>query len=197
MVVHWRKERAPGWRRSAAISGLGAVATGIVTLIIAVTKFTHGAWLVVVLIPMMIAIMRAIHSHYMRLEVAREAEIPLTLEEIQICAVVPIADLGVEARQAIAFACAIAKDDHHVIAVHVAGDNAEAEKFQAEWADEQMDANLVVIESPYRSLISPLLAYIDALKETHVRDTITVVLPEFVPSSWWENLLHNQTALRF
>ena len=196
MVIHWRKERAPGWQRPAAINGLGALATGVVTLVIAVTKFTHGAWLVVVLIPLMIVIMRAVRSHYTRLDVAREAETPLTLDEIHVCAVVPIADLGVEARQAIAFACAIAKDDRHVIAVHVAGDRVEAEKFQAEWAEENLHANLVVIESPYRSLISPLVSYIDALKETHVRDTITVVLPEFVPSSWWENLLHNQTALR-
>lgn len=198
MVIHWRKERAPGWRRSAVINGFGAVATGIVTLVIAITKFTHGAWLVVVLIPMMIIVMRAIRAHYKRLEVAREAQTPLILEEIHVCAVVPIADLGVEAMQAVAFASAIAKDAHHVIAVHVAADRAEAEKFQADWAGlaQKPDANLVVIESPYRSLISPLLAYIDALKETHVRDTITVVLPEFVPSSWWENLLHNQTALR-
>lgn len=196
MVVRWRKERTPGWQRSAAINGLGALATAIVTLVIASTKFMHGAWLVILLIPLMVVTMRAIRSHYKRLEVAREAETPLTLEEIHVCAVVPIADLGVEARQAIAFACAIAKDEHHVIAVHVAGDSTEAEKFQAEWAAEKLEANLVVIESPYRSLISPLLAYIDALKETHVRDTITVVLPEFVPSSWWENLLHNQTALR-
>jgi amino acid transporter len=198
MVVRWRKERTPGWQRSAAINGLGALATATVTLVIASTKFVHGAWLVILLIPLMIAIMRAIRSHYNRLDVAREAETPLTLEEIQVCAVVPIADLGIEARQAIAFACAIAKDEHHVIAVHVAGDSTEAEKFQAEWAGltQKLDANLVVIESPYRSLISPLLAYIDALKETHAQDTITVVLPEFVPSSWWENLLHNQTALR-
>jgi hypothetical protein len=196
MVLHWRKERGRGWRRSAIINGLGAVATGIVTLVIAVTKFAHGAWLVVLLIPLMIAMMRAIHAHYKRLEVAREAETPLTSEEVRVCAVVPIADTGVEARQAIAFARAIAKDDRHVIAVHVADERAEAESFRAEWEAEKLDANLVIIESPYRSLTGPLLAYIDALKETHVRDTIAVVLPEFVPSSWWEHLLHNQTALR-
>jgi hypothetical protein len=196
MVVHWRKGRAPGWRRSAIINGVGAVATAIVTLVIAATKFLHGAWIVVLLIPIMIAIMQAIHSHYKRLDVAREAEIPVAPEDIRVCAVVPIADLGIEARQAIAFARAITKDPSHVIAVHVADESAEVDKFQAEWEQEKLDANLVVIESPYRSLIGPLLAYLDALKETRRNDTITVVLPEFVPSSWWEQLLHNQTALR-
>jgi hypothetical protein len=196
MVVHWRKERTPGWRRSAIINGVGAAATGLVTLVIATTKFTHGAWLVIVLIPLMIVAMRAIRSHYRRLEVAREAETPLTSDEIRVCAVVPIADLGIEARQAIAFACAIASDASRVIAVHVAEDRAAVEKFQSEWAEEGLDANLIVIESPYRSLIGPLLSYIDALKQTRPKDTIAVVLPEFVPSSWWEHLLHNQTALR-
>ena len=146
MVVHWRKERGPAWRRSAVINGVGAAATGIVTLVIAVTKFVHGAWLVVLLIPLMIAVMRAIRSHYERLEVAKEAETPLTREDIRVCAVVPVADLGVEARQAIAFASAIARDERHVIAVHVADERAEAARFQADWEAEGLDANLVIIE---------------------------------------------------
>jgi amino acid transporter len=196
MVVHWRKSREPGWERSAVINGLGAVATGVVTLVIAVTKFAEGAWLVVLLIPLLILGFWGIHRHYQALERARRAETPLLPEEVVVRAVVPVADMGVQARQALAFARAIAPDDEHVVAVHVTDDVANAERLRREWEEWEPGVELILVESPYRSLTGPLLAYIDALKETHPSDTITVVLPEFVPSHWWEHLLHNQTALR-
>ena len=196
MVVHWRRVREPGWQRSAVINGVGAVATALVTLIIAVTKFAEGAWLVILLIPMLIGLFWSIQRHYARLEHARRAETPLLPEEVVVRAVVPIADAGVQARQALAFARAIAADDQHVVAVHVTDDASDAERLRREWAEWEPGVELILIESPFRSLAGPLLAYIDALKETHPDDTITVVLPEFVPSHWWEHLLHNQTALR-
>jgi hypothetical protein len=196
MVVHWRKLRERGWQRSAVINGVGAVATAIVTVVIAVTKFAEGAWLVIVLIPILIAIFWGIHRHYLGLERARRAETPLLPEEVMVRAVVPIADAGVQARQALAFARAIASDDSHVVAVHVTDDLASAEELRREWADWEPGVDLIIVESPFRSLTGPLLAYIDALKETHPGDTMTVVLPEFVPNHWWEHLLHNQTTLR-
>ena len=196
MVVHWRRVRESGWQHSAVINGVGAVATAIVTLIIAVTKFMEGAWLVVLLIPLLILGFWGIHRHYQVLERARRAETPLLPDEITVRAVVPVADAGVPARQALAFARAIAPDDQHVVAVHVTDDVASAERLGREWEEWAPGVELVIVESPYRSLGGPLLAYIDALKDTHPRDTITVVLPEFVPSHWWEHLLHNQTALR-
>jgi amino acid transporter len=196
MVVHWRRVREPGWQRSAIINGIGAVATALVTLVIAVTKFAEGAWLVILLIPLLILGFWAIHRHYLALEHARRAETPLLPEEVIVRAIVPVADAGVQARQALAFARAIAKDDQHVVAVHVTDDVANAERLRREWEEWAPGVELILFESPYRSLTGPLLAYIDALKETHPSDTITVVLPEFVPSHWWEHLLHNQTALR-
>jgi amino acid transporter len=196
MVVHWRKVRGPGWQRSTVINGLGAFATAIVTVVIAVTKFAEGAWLVIVLIPVLIALFWAIHRHYLGLDRARRAETPLLPEEVTVRAVVPIADAGVQARQALAFARAIASDDEHVVAVHVTDDLASAEELRREWADWEPGVELIIVESPFRSLTGPLLAYIDALRETHPGDTMTVVLPEFVPNHWWEHLLHNQTALR-
>jgi hypothetical protein len=196
MVVHWRRVRQAGWRRSAVINGLGAVATAVVTLVIALTKFAEGAWLVILLIPLLIGAFWAIHRHYARLERARKAETPLHADEVTIRAVVPVADLGVPSRQALAFARAMASDDAHVVAVHVTDDVANAERLRCAWGEWETGVELVLIESPFRSLTGPLLAYIDALKETHPADTITVVLPEFVPSHWWEHLLHNQTALR-
>jgi amino acid transporter len=196
MVVHWRRSHEPGWRRSAIINGAGAVATALVTLVIAVTKFAEGAWLVILLIPLLILGFWAIHRHYVDLERARRAETPLFPEEVVVRAIVPVADAGIQARQALAFARAIARDDQHVVAVHVTDDVANAERLRLEWEEWAPGVDLVLVESPYRSLDGPLLAYIDALKETNPTDTITVVLPEFVPSHWWEHLLHNQTALR-
>ena len=128
--------------------------------------------------------------------VTPRAETPLLPEEVVVRRVVPIADTGAQARQALAFARAIAADDQHVVAVHVTDDVSSAERLRREWEEWQPGIELILVESPFRSLAGPLLAYIDALKETHPEDTITVVLPEFVPSHWWEHLLHDQTALR-
>jgi amino acid transporter len=196
MVAHWRKTREPGWKRSATLNGVGMVATGIVTLVIASTKFVHGAWLIVILIPTLITLLWGIRSHYLRIENAKRAETPLLPEDITVRFVVPIAELNVPARQALAYARALAQDDRHVVAVHVTDDVSEAEELRRHWEAWECGVELVIIESPFRSLGGPLLAYIDALKDTYPKDTITVVLPEYVPSSWWEHLLHNQTALR-
>ncbi len=196
MVIHWRKLRDKNWRRSAVINGLGAVTTAVVTVVIAFSKFAEGAWLVIVLIPLLIGGFYAIHAHYLRLAGARRAETPLLPEEVSVRAVVPVADLGIPARQALAFARAVAADDAHVVAVHVTDDVAAAEQLRREWAEWEPGIELILIESPFRSLAGPLLAYLDAVKDQNPRDTLTVILPEYVPSSWWEHLLHNQTALR-
>lgn len=196
MVVHWRQERSAGWRRSAVINCVGAVVTGIVTLVIAYTKFMHGAWLVVVLIPIIIVLLRGIHRHYASLEGNRDAETPLDWREVRVRTVVPIAGLDVIGRQALAYAKAIAHQNERVVALHVAESLAEAEAFEQEWDHFAPEFELVIVESPYRSLIGPLLSYVDALRQTHPADTVNVVLPEFVVSHWWEHLLHNQTALR-
>ena len=118
MVVHWRKEHGPNWRRSAVINGFGAVATGTVTLVIAVTKFAHGAWLVVLLIPLLATLFWAIRRHYTRLETARQPELPLDPAGVHARVVVPVADLGMPARQALALARALA-GGRNATAVHV------------------------------------------------------------------------------
>src|SRR5438105_617682 len=198
MVRHWWKLRAeePGWRWRAAINGLGAVTTGIVSVEVAISKFALGAWMVLVIVPVLIGIMWSVHKHYQRLEGARRAETPMLAEDVVIRAVVPVAELGVPARQALAYARAVAADDGHVVAVHVTDDVASAENLRRQWQEWEPGVEMIIIESPFRSLTGPLLAYIDALKDSNPGDTITVVLPEYVPSRWWEHLLHNQTALR-
>jgi amino acid transporter len=194
---HWKlRNEESGWRWRAAVNGLGAVTTGIVAVEVAISKFALGAWMVLVIVPVLIGILWATHQHYQRLALGRRAETPMQPDQVIVRAVVPVAEIGVPSRQALAYARAVAPDDAHVVAVHVTDDVASASTLRREWQEWEPGIEMVIIESPYRSLGGPLLAYIDALKDSNPRDTITVVLPEYVPSHWWEHLLHNQTALR-
>jgi hypothetical protein len=198
LIKHWQRLRdeVPGWRVRVTINAVGAATTGAVAVFVAVSKFMLGAWMVLVLIPIMIAAMWAVRRHYLSIEGAQRPETPLDPAEISARVIVPISKLSVPAQQALAFARAIS-DERPVTAVHVADSLAEVQRMRAEWERwPHARANLEIIESPFRSLAGPLLAYIDAVHETHPRDTLVVVLPEFVPGHWWEHLLHNQTALR-
>ncbi|MCS7001571.1 MAG: APC family permease, partial [Dehalococcoidia bacterium] len=193
MVAHWFRLKEGNWRLSATINLIGAVTTGVVAVIIGVTKFERGAWLVLVLIPLLVVVFSSIRRHY--LMVARElqprpegARRPGPAR-----AIVPIAALNYPAQQAIALAQTLAA---HVTAVHVTDNVAAGEQMRASWQRSYPGVPLVIIESPYRQLLAPLLAYIDAVREQHPAETVLVVLPEFVTAHWWENALHNQTALR-
>jgi hypothetical protein len=196
LVKHWRALRGRGWRLRAAINAIGATTTGAVAIFVGVSKLLLGAWMVLVLIPILIALMWGIRRHYLRMDGAQRAETPLDPAEIHLRGIVPIEKLNLPAKQAIAFARAISPDGR-VSAVHVTDELEEAQRLRAEWDDwPHGDASLLMVESPYRSLAGPLLAYIRAVHETHPADTLVVILPEYVPSHWWEQLLHNQTAFR-
>ena len=195
MVMRWWRRREPGWRRGLAINGVGALTTAAIAVIVGSTKFLSGAWIVIVMAPMLIALMLAIRSHYRSVDAAlRLDRIPEGREvAAEPIVIVPIARLDRPARQAIAFANSISKQ---ATAVHVTNDPATATELRDRWPDWAGSTELVVVESPYRGLIGPLLAYMDALQSQDPRRPIVVVLPEFVPRHWWEHLLHNQTALR-
>jgi hypothetical protein len=197
MVMRWWRQRTPGWRRNLLINGLGALTTFAVLVISGVTKFTHGAWIVIVLIPVMILLFLAIHRHYDRLERQVEATTPLDRHQYQHTFVVPIAKLNSVALSAVAYARSLSTN---VTAVHIAEgeDPDEAKRFNEQWQQiaPEKEVPLVIIESPFRSLIGPLLSYVDAIDQQHPHDTITIVVPEFLPAHIWEYLLHNQTALR-
>jgi hypothetical protein len=186
MVSHWwrRRDRERGWQPRLAINSVGTLATGIVAVVVGVSKFALGAWVVLVLIPALLWIMWNICRHYRLLARAAFPETPLDPNAVHVRMIVPVADLGIPARQALAYAEALAPPGR-VVAVHVAEDDTSAERFRARWQEELCQTPLVIIESPYRSLISPLLRYIDATQETHPDDTVTVVLPEYVPRRWW------------
>jgi amino acid transporter len=195
MLVRWWKRREAGWRSGLAINGLGTLTTAVVALVVGSSNFFQGSWLVIVLVPLLMGLLMAINGHY------RDMQAALALERIpdageiapRPIVIVPIARLDRPARQAIAFANSISTD---AVAVHVTNDPETADALRERWPEWAGTTELVVVESPYRALIGPLLAYMDALQRQAPDRPILVVLAEFVPRHWWENLLHNQTALR-
>ena len=201
MVVHWwglRREKK-GWQRSILINGVGALTTFLVAWIIALAKFLEGAWIVILLIPLLVLLFLAIRRHYQRVERERTVHLPIHPADMHHRIIVPIAGLDRASVQSLAYARSLSS---HVTAVHVAFAAQEAEVIRAAWEEwqqqvpEEEDIHLLVIESPYRSLTRPLLAYIDTLHQRHPDETLTVILPEFVVAHWWEYFLHNQTAFR-
>jgi hypothetical protein len=196
MVRRWWHRREPGWRRGLVINGLGAVTTGLIVVIVAISKFTGGAWLVMVLVPVVVAMMWAIRVHYGRMERAiapRSALLGVRTVQPPLV-IVPIARLDQPSIEAVGFARSIAPD---ALAVHITNDVASAAALRDQWRSlGNRGTELVIVESPYRALIGPLLRYLDALQQQDPDRRMLVVLSEVVPRHWWENLLHNQTALR-
>jgi amino acid transporter len=194
LVRRWRRLRNPGWRLSIAINSFGAVVTGTVLIVVAVTKFALGAWMVMILIPVIVGLLYAINRHYQTTQDALiisgpDQRIPVYAAPVVI---VPIARLDRAALQALAFARSVSPT---VKAVHVSTSRASADEFRVRWNRLGTDVALDVLESPFRSLVQPLLRYIDAIDKSDDRP-ITVVLSEFVPRHWWEWFLHSQTAFR-
>jgi len=195
MVVRWWRRRERGWRLGLPINALGAATTAVIVIIVATTKFFSGAYLVILTAPILILLMLGIRAHYRSvsdaLRAAGTSGRPRTALEPVV--IVPIARLDEPARQAIAFANSISK---RATVVHVTNDADAAEDLRRQWPEWSGGAELVVIESPYRALIGPLIAYLDVLQRHDPDRPVLVVLHELVPRHWWENLLHNQTALR-
>jgi len=195
MLTRWWRRREPGWRPGLAINGLGTLTTAVVALVVGSSNFFQGSWLVIVLVPLLMLLLLAIHGHY------RDMDRALAIDRIpdagevapRPIVIVPISRLDRPALQAIAFANSISSD---AVAVHITNDPDEADALRERWPEWAGTTELVVVESPYRALIGPLLAYMDALQRQAPERPILVVLAEFVPRHWWENLLHNQTALR-
>jgi amino acid transporter len=196
MVRHWYRLRndVRGWHWRAAMNGAGAVATGLVAIIVGVAKFALGAWIILLLIPVLILLMVAIRRHYESVESALTADWSSARAPVQPPRVlVPIGRVDQASLSAIAYARSISSD---VTAIHVTDDEAEAAAMKERWEREQPDVSLVIVESPYRALLAPLLAYVDAVERMHPGPRTTIVLSELVPRHFWESLLHNQVALR-
>ena len=196
MVKHWwtRRGNERRWRVSLGFNLLGAIATGVVALVVGVAKFALGAWMVLVLIPILIAIMWGIHRHYRRVEDALYVPPSIRLEALSPIVVIPIGHIDRATLRALAVARALSPD---VIALHISSDPADAERFETQISGlDDPGVRPVIIESPYRALGRPLLAYLDTLDRDDPHRPITIVLSEYVPEHWWEWFLHNQLALR-
>jgi len=188
----------PGWQLKLAINAFGALCTAVVVLVFGVTKFRDGAWMVIVLMPALIFVFFRIHAHYKR--VAKQ----LSLENYQPHVpsfrhrvLLPIGGVHQGTIEALHYARMLSYD---VTAVHVAVDAAETERIKHKWAIWGEGIRLVILDSPYRVMLEPLLAYIEEMAaQRQFNERLTIVVPQFVPKRWWHNLLHTQTAtfLRF
>lgn len=194
MVVHWWKTRGPRWKVSMLINGTDAVLTSSILVIVSVTKFALGGWIVLVLIPIFVSFFKMIHHHYERvaaqLHLAPDRVPAPTIDQVVI---VPIDDINYASMRAIAFARTIS---HDVVLVHVSMNEPRAEKMKAKAAQYAPDMKFITVDTPYRAFVRPLISYIDALHKQRPEAFVTLVLPEFITAHWWEKFLHNRTATR-
>jgi len=193
MVRYHRRHRQAGWQRSMVINGAGAVVTGMVLLVVAVTKFTSGAWVPIVVIPAIVVLFKAIKRHYSG--VSRALQIPADYKppKMNHTVIVLVGNIHRGVLPAIAYARSMRPN--HLFAVSVATDEEDHARLESQWADHEIDVPLEVLYSPYRELTRPVMRYVDEMDARWDNNIVTVVIPEFVVHHWWEHLLHNQSAL--
>lgn len=193
MVIRWLRLKTPGWQMAALINGIGAIATLVVLGVIIATRFTHGAWIITVLIPVIVWLFLLVHRHY--LDTAGQLSLdeygaPPRIRRHRV--VVTIAGVHRGVLHALHYARTLSND---VTAVYVETDPVETEKIRKKWDRWGDGVRLVVLPSEYRSITEPLIAYLDRVDACQPDDMITVVMPQFLASRWWHHILHNQTAL--
>jgi len=184
---------APGWRLRLVVNGFGALCTAVVTVVFATAKFRDGAWMAVILTPALVATFFAIHRHYRSLAASLSLQHSRMETHIKRHRVIlPISGVHQGTLAALGYARALSND---ITAVYVSIDPVEAESVRKKWEIWGEGVRLVILESPYRLLLEPLLDYIgETTSKRQSREVITIVVPQFVPRVWWHNLLHTQTA---
>jgi amino acid transporter len=199
MIRHWLRTREPGWRTRLAINAVGCAATGLVAVVVTSVKFLDGAWLVILLIPILVAGMLFIRREYDAQERELRVRDDLVLEgpHREQRVVIPVNGLNRSVLQAVNFGRTMSRD---VRAVFVTEDPEVGDQLRQRWERQVPGVPLVIVESPYRAVISPVIAYLDVLDQAWPPDKeapITiVVLPEYVARHWWDRLLYNQTTKR-
>jgi len=203
MVVHWTRalkspEMPPDRRHrvhgSRVINFLGAVATALVLVIVLITKFTHGAWIVVIAMPVVFVITKAIRGHYERTDREQTPRMRGVTLPSRVHAVVLVSRLNQPALQALAYARATRPNT--LTALHVRTPRSSVEHLMAEWEDREIPVTLTILDSPYRDITRPVLDYVASLRRDNPRELVAVFVPEYVVRHWWEAFLHNQSALR-
>ena len=192
MLLKWRRERGPGWRRHALLNGVGGVLTTVVLAVVAVTKFSDGAWGIVTLIPLLVLQFRSIRRHYDMVAAQLTLRQWEPAPEAHHTVILPLSGVHKAVIKALHYARGLS---HDVRAVYVETDPHATQDIRWLWEKWGHGVPLVVLESPYRSLLRPMLEYIDEIGSVTPEGFVTVVLPEFVPARFWHHLLHNQRAL--
>jgi hypothetical protein len=196
MVLHWWRGRGRGWRHAMSINAIGALATGVVAVIVASEKFMDGAWAVLIVIPLVFMVLNRISGYFekfhnqLRIEQVARAKTSLPPNHT---VVLPISDINRVSLLAVQYACTLSSN---VMAVHVVTEEEEdVEEIQRKWRELMPDVPIAVIQSPYRSFVAPFMAFINTLAVA-TNEPLTVVVPEFVPRHWWQWLLHSRVAPR-
>ena len=202
MVRHWSRElrsvrepaRRRSMRRSQAINLAGATATAFVLVLVLVTKFVHGAYIVVIAMPILYLLMVRIRRHYEAVDIEAAPRPGGVVLPSRIHAVVPVVRVNEPTLRTLAFARAIHPDDLTAVTVRV--DPVETDQLMTEWVRRDIPVPLTVLDSPYRDVTQPLRDHVRAIRRTSPRDVVSVFVPEYVVGHWWEAVLHNQSALR-
>jgi len=201
MVIRWRRLKTPGWQRRATMNGIGALMTGVVTIVVLVTKFVHGAYIVIIAVVVLIVAFSTVERHYKRvsrfLEPQNEQELErlgrVAISRPRTTVVLFVSQVNELTARSLALGRGLSPDDFH--AVTIASDPERVLALQHTWAEMEINIPLVVVDSPYREFTRPAIEYVRSLKPSG-KHTVTVIIPEFVVEHWWENFLHNQNALR-
>ncbi|MCU0478627.1 MAG: APC family permease [Chloroflexi bacterium] len=195
MVRHWLVEHGPGWRRSATVNGIGATATGIVAVVFAIAKFGLGAWVILVIVPILVILMLGVRRVYARgtSELAVSPDIVWGPPVHERRVVIPVGDVSWDVIQAVRFARSMCDD---ITAVHVTDDVPAGERLRARFERQLPGLRFVIVESPYRNLVEPLIRYLEVDAERSDESVTVVLLPERLTPHWWERILFNQNAHR-
>jgi hypothetical protein len=202
MVIHWLrlKEEDPYWRTKAIINGAGAMAAGIVMLDIAITKFIHGAWVVALLIPAMVVLFARIHRHYIGLQAKLAASRLDAVLPTKHHAIVLVSSIHKGVVQALRYARLISGDRVEALTVDIGSDGynegTAMQKMRADWLHYGMGVPLRSVPSPYRRIVEPIIEEIERFQLAEPEVCLTVILPEYITSKWWQRFLHNQMAFR-
>jgi hypothetical protein len=194
MVRHHIKEKEPHWQRGVAVNAVGSVATFIVLMIVAITKFTEGAYIVIIIVPIVMSQFAAIKRHYKRLGESLAIEPHEVVPERDDSTVVVLVG---RVHRGVLKALRYSKSlrPNHLAAVYVAYEDDDTSKIEQQWRDFGIDVPLEIVHSPYRELVDAVVGYLDELDDRWGDATTTVVIPEFVVAHWYEQALHNQSAL--
>jgi amino acid transporter len=193
MVRHHHRLREDGWKWKLGVNAVGSVTTGVIALVVVISKFTQGAWIPAVVIPLLVLLFRSIKRHYAKLGQALRIDDDVHPERKSNTMVVLVGGVHAGTIAGVEFAKSLRPD--HLLAVHITTSEEDGKLFSKKWAVFEPDVDLEIVVDPYRNLRGTVLRYVEQVEQRWDDDRITVVIPEFVVHRWWEHLLHNQAAL--